>query len=65
LRDGGASGATDPAPLVIALRQACAEYAAEIEIEETDPDVFGEELDQPAYASVERIAVICATIRKR
>jgi SAM-dependent methyltransferase len=26
--------------------------------EELDPDVFGEELDQPAYAAVERIAVV-------
>jgi len=26
--------------------------------EELDPDVFGEELDQPAYASVERIAAV-------
>lgn len=28
--------------------------------EELDPDVFGEELDQPAYAAVERIAVVAA-----
>jgi methylase of polypeptide subunit release factors len=27
---------------------------------EIDPDVFGEELDQPAYAAVERIAVVAA-----
>ena len=25
---------------------------------ELDPDVFGEELDRPAYAHVERIAVV-------
>lgn len=28
--------------------------------EELDPDVFGEELDAPAYAAVERIAVVAA-----
>lgn len=28
--------------------------------EELDPDVFGEELDEPAYAAVERIAVVAA-----
>lgn len=31
---------------------------------ELDPDVFGEELDKPPYADVERIAVIGATITK-
>lgn len=59
----GASVVNGRAPLIDALRQVCARRA-EIEIEEIDPDVFGEELDQPAYAEVERIAVICATIRK-
>jgi len=31
---------------------------------EIDPDVFGEELDKPAYADVERIAVVGAVIAK-
>ena len=31
---------------------------------ELDPDVFGEELDQPAYSQVERIAVVALVIRK-
>jgi methylase of polypeptide subunit release factors len=31
---------------------------------EIDPDVFGEELDKPAYADVERIAVVGAVITK-
>jgi len=31
---------------------------------EIDPDVFGEELDKPAYADVERIAAIGAVIEK-
>ena len=31
---------------------------------ETDPDVFGEELSKPAYADVERIALIAATLTR-
>jgi len=31
--------------------------------EEIDPDVFGEELDAPAYAETERLAVVSLTIR--
>jgi hypothetical protein len=61
----GASVSHGKAPLVTALQEACASGSADIVIEEVDPDVFGEELDQPAYAHVERIAVIWATIRKR
>jgi SAM-dependent methyltransferase len=53
---GGAS------PLVEAVRAACAEAGATIEVEEIDPDVFGEELDQQAYSEVERIAAIGAVI---
>lgn len=59
----GASVVNGHVPLREALNGACNSRAT-IRIEETDPDVFGEELDQPAYADVERIAVICATIRK-
>jgi release factor glutamine methyltransferase len=33
--------------------------------EELDPDVFGDELDEPAYADVERIAVIALSVTKR
>jgi release factor glutamine methyltransferase len=32
--------------------------------EELDPDVFGEELDRPAYAAVERIAAVLVTARR-
>jgi hypothetical protein len=32
--------------------------------EETDPDVFGEELDREEYAAVDRIAVIVLTATK-
>ena len=32
---------------------------------ELDPDVFGEELERPAYAEVDRIAVVAAILTKR
>jgi methylase of polypeptide subunit release factors len=32
--------------------------------EEIDPDVFGEELDTPAYGNVDRIAAVVLTVRK-
>ncbi len=32
--------------------------------EEIDPDVFGEELEQPAYAQVERIAAVSLIVRR-
>lgn len=35
-----------------------------LEYRELDPDVFGEELEQPAYADVERIAIIGAVVRR-
>jgi release factor glutamine methyltransferase len=61
----GAAVTGGRAPLVDSLQALCASEGADLQIEESDPDVFGEELDQPAYAEVERIAVIWATIRKR
>ncbi|MGE0403972.1 MAG: SAM-dependent methyltransferase, partial [Kofleriaceae bacterium] len=38
---------------------------AELVYEEIDPDVFGEELDTPAYRDVDRIAAVGATIALR
>ena len=32
---------------------------------EIDPDVFGEELDQPAYAHVDRIAAVGLTVTRK
>ena len=61
----GAAVVDGSAPLTTALLTACAEAGASCQIEEIDPDVFGEELAQPAYAEVERIAAIGATIRVR
>ena len=54
----GAAVAAGAAPLVEELQK------LSFQVEEIDPDVFGEELDRAAYAEVERIAVIVATIRK-
>ena len=31
---------------------------------EIDPDVFGEELDNPAYVDVDRIAAVALVVRK-
>ncbi|MCR5872899.1 hypothetical protein LRS10_01015 [Phenylobacterium sp. J426] len=50
------------------LREGLAELAAaegaELDYRETDPDVFGEDLERDVYADVERIAVVTAVIRK-
>jgi hypothetical protein len=60
----GAAVSDGRAPLVEEMGKLCSAAGADLEVEETDPDVFGEELEQPAYSNVERIAIICATIRK-
>ena len=72
LRPGGAmllySGAAysgGRAPLLLALEEACEQVGASLEIEEIDPDVFGEELDLPEYRDVERIAAVGAVLRAR
>ncbi|MDB4971132.1 MAG: rsmC [Myxococcales bacterium] len=38
--------------------------AYHMEYEELDPDVFGEELEQPSYADIDRIAVVCLEITR-
>lgn len=38
--------------------------ATELHYEELDPDVFGEELERPSYADVDRIAVIALVARR-
>ena len=45
-------------PTLAALAGSC-----EVVYAELDPDVFGEELETPAYASVERIAAVALTVR--
>ena len=44
-------------PLIEQIEESCRKAGADLAIEEIDPDVFGEELQKPAYAQVERIAV--------
>lgn len=61
----GASIIEGESPLAEALAEACTCAGARLSIEEIDPDVFSEELDQEPYTRVERIAVIAATIEKR
>ena len=46
------------------LEDLAAEKGATLRYREIDPDVFGEELETPAYAEVERIAVVGAVITK-
>lgn len=42
-----------------------ADRSLRVDYEELDPDVFGEELDHPAYEQVERLAVVAARITRR
>ncbi len=59
----GAAFVEGESPLLSALQRTCRDAGAELTIEEIDPDVFGEELEKPAYAEVERIAAIGAVLR--
>lgn len=61
----GAAYSDGRSPLLDALAAACAEAGASLELEEIDPDVFGDELDRPGYANVERIAAVGASITVR
>lgn len=58
----GAAVTDGRTPLVEALQAACAETKAELVLEEIDPDVFGEELEEPPYRDVERISAIGARV---
>lgn len=49
-------------PLLARWRELLATRSATYEWEELDPDVFGEELEQPAYGQVERIAVVALVV---
>jgi methylase of polypeptide subunit release factors len=59
----GAAYAGGRAPLLEQLANACAGAGASLEFAEIDPDVFGEELDQPHYRHVERIAAVGIVIK--
>jgi release factor glutamine methyltransferase len=47
------------------LRQALSGRNVTLSYDEIDPDVFGEELDDPPYDRADRIAVVAATIQVR
>jgi methylase of polypeptide subunit release factors len=51
-------------PLCEALRSRADALGLTFRYREIDPDVFGEELDGPAYADVERIALVAATLTR-
>ena len=51
------------APLITAVQKECQAAGASLTIDEIDPDVFGEELREPGYDKVERIAAIGIVIR--
>jgi hypothetical protein len=50
--------------LLAALQPLLDAQEVEARYEEVDPDIFGEELEKPAYARVERIAVATLTVRR-
>jgi len=47
-----------------ALADLCRQAGCTLHYRELDPDVFGEELENPCYAGVDRIAVIAATMAR-
>jgi len=51
-------------PLREALETLAADVGCSMRYRELDPDVFGEELTNPAYADVERIAVVAAILER-
>lgn len=53
------------APLLSAIQEECREEGAALTIDEIDPDVFGEELREPGYNYVERIAAVGIVIHSR
>lgn len=48
-----------------ALEALAGEHGLAFSYRELDPDVFGEELDQPPYAEIERIAVVGAILTRQ
>ena len=48
-----------------ALRRELPNRGCTLDYSEIDPDIFGEELDEPPYADVERIAAVAAIIERR
>jgi methylase of polypeptide subunit release factors len=52
-------------PFLAALRPALEQQCDFWDYEELDPDIFGEQLNQPGYEEAERIAAVFLTARKR
>jgi methylase of polypeptide subunit release factors len=50
--------------LETALRERLPELGCTLRYAELDPDIFGEQLDEPGYEDVERIAAVGAVIRR-
>lgn len=51
-------------PLLDRIRSRADEAGAELQVDEIDPDVFGNELERPEYKEVERIAALGIKITK-
>ena len=47
-----------------ALEESAATHGSTLRYAELDPDIFGEELEQPAYRGADRIAAIGAVIER-
>ena len=47
-----------------ALEREMARLGCSLRYRELDPDIYGEELDRPAYADVERIAAVAAVVER-
>ena len=54
----GAAYIDGQAPLLQAVEQECRAAGASLHVEEIDPDVFGEQLPEPGYEQVERLAAV-------
>ena len=61
----GAAYVDGGSPLVSALEEECRSAGAPMMVEEIDPDVFGEELDEPPYQGAERIGAVGISISLR
>jgi methylase of polypeptide subunit release factors len=60
----GAAFVEGKSPLLDAVADLCASVGADLRIEEIDPDVFGEELGEPEYRDVERVATMGVSIAR-
>jgi methylase of polypeptide subunit release factors len=59
----GAAYVEGGSPLLDAIEDACRGAGARLEVQELDPDVFGEQLLEPGYENVERIAAVGLTMK--